>query len=155
VDLIGILLARNVVSTPATAHFAKAAASMDTPLKIARNVASMRIGTTRDTIQSSAPAKALSSMMDPPNFHCNFQHLPRRRLRLQLHRSQRRTLICNGRFHPYRQARTGTTLQSHDPILPTQATSIPKLERLRGNSDGSRRRNNRSSPRELPTTSVV
>jgi hypothetical protein len=39
--------------------------------------------------------------------------------------------------------------------LPTQATSIPKLERRRGHSDGSRRMNNRSSPRELPTTSVV
>jgi hypothetical protein len=130
-------------------------ASMGTPLKIARNVASMRIGTTRDTIQSSAPAKDLSSTMDPLNFRCNFQRLPRRRLQLQLRRSQRRTLICKGRFHPHRQARTGTTLQSRDPTLPTQATSIPKLERLRGNSDGSRRKNSRSSPRELPTTSVV
>jgi hypothetical protein len=115
----------------------------------------MRIGTTQDTIQSSAQAKVLSSMMDPPNFRCNFQRLLKRRLQLQLRRSQHRTLICKDRFHLHRQAQAETTLQSYDPTLPTQATSIPKLERLRSNSDGSRRKNNRSYARELPTTSVV
>jgi len=36
-----------------------------------------------------------------------------------------------------------------------QPTSIPTVKLLQGNSDGSRRKNNRSSARELPTTSVV
>ena len=156
VDPTGTPLAQSVVSTLVTAPSAKVAASTGIQPKIAKSVASMRIGTTQDITQSSAPAKALSSMMDPLSFHCNFQRpLPNKHQQRQFRRSRRHTLTRQDQCHLHQLARTRTTPQWCDPTLLMQATSILRLMWLPDSSDSSRRKNNRSSLRKLPTTSAV
>ena len=154
---IGIPLAQNVVSAPATAHSAKVVANMGTLFRIAKSVASTRTGVTQDITQSSVPVKVPLSTTGPPSFLCNFQRPQpnQHRLQLPLHRSRRHTTKQPGRYHLHRQAQIGITLQLCDPTLLMQPTSTPRPEQLQSISDGSRRKNNRSSARKLPTTLVV